>query len=902
MKRAINIFIPVLFAFAGCDTLPEAELERGGVTFDFQKLSDRRFRIPSVDDPRNIADDTPWRGGGECCNFHGVKSGDYAALRKKAVASIEWNSAAGVNSIVKKPEMEQTLGVEVARRTSAGFVKTVTLPDSRGGSYRINFRYKAVHKHQNASRANYVLIYFKKRDPKSGRWTTAKDIALTGGTYYGFPIGDTDGNWNIYSKEFALKAGCEALEIIIRIDGVGTLDFKDFTLVRGDGGEKVEELELSPHGELGGDFEISEGQVGTVGFYWAHDSKKPLKKGETVFALDLPRGFELLGTTFGDPETVRRIANPDGSSRTEFAMSAGYVLQWCGYNRMTALVRSTGTEGCEGKARLSVRSGGREAAKAVEFTLRTSRKISAVAPERYFNGIFPSGTSVYFGNSVADFALADFFGACGVRWLITNKATQEIVDAWRRAGIVHVTPELGASNGYYFGDDRNIPEEDKFRFSPTGEDWRLGHDKTFLANGYCPLAIIERRPYVVTNAFAKRIDDRFRFKGVDGGWSNWEPFMYETRGCVCGNCKRKFSEWLKTNPGGTLQEFRSKLHAEVVRTIDRHVRKLCGGGGVGMIPGVSWREGCSAWRGHYGNSEVKPVDYAGDMEWMNFWGPYVYWDAQAPYGKTERSPVWHFLLARDIRENTDRTYAPGKRPKLMAFPHALEGRSWVTQPEHLAMGFDSYFFNGWEASVGYFFPQGYDARYYRAFAEATTRAALCEKFVLDGKRNDESCSLEPVAEYEKPFTLDAKYAPLVKDASLLQHAVYDRGDSRMVAVLNFSDYADAFFTFKSGGMKGRFLLTDDNGVIYRRGRRRKTWDGEELAKGVMLYTGAARTRVFFIVPERSGLTPRAKSSIDAGEIPRIYASRRKELADRLAAGASADMKSEKIVRPRYRFD
>ena len=123
-----------------------------------------------------------------------------------------------------------------------------------------------------------------------------------------------------------------------------------------------------------------------------------------------------------------------------------------------------------------------------------------------------------------------------------------------------------------------------------------------------------------------------------------------------------------------------------------------------------------------------------------------------------------------------------------------------------------------------------------------------------------------------------------------------------IAIQNIPEGAIISMPLKSGGMKGRFLLTDDNGVIYRRGRWRKTWDGEELAKGVMLYTGAARTRVFFIVPERSGLTPRAKSSIDAGEIPRIYASRRKELADRLAAGASADMKSEKIVRPRYRFD
>ena len=900
--KAIYLFLPVAVLAAGCDDLPKAEFERGGVTFDFQRLSDERFRIPDPSDPRNIADGTAWRGGGECCNFHGVKLDDYAAMRKKAIDSISWNTAAGVNSIVKKPEMERVLGVETARRTSAGFVKTIKLPDSSGGGYRINFRYKAAHKYQNACRANYVLIYFKKRDPKTGGWVEAKNIALTGGTYYGFPFGDTDGNWNIYSKEFALNPGCEALEVTIRIDGMGTLDFRDFTLVRSDGAEKLEELELSPHGELGGDFEISEGQVGTVGFYWAHDSKKPLKKKETVFTLDLPRGFELLGTTFGDPKTLRRIANPDGSSRTEFAMSAGFVLQWCGYNRMTALVRSTGRVGCVGKARLSVKSGGKEAAKAVEFTLRTSRKISAVAPERYFNGIFPSGTSVYFGNGEADFALADFFGVCGVRWLVTNKATQEIVDAWRKAGIVHITPELGASNGYFFGNDKNIPEEDKFRFSPTTEDWRLGHDKTFLANGYCPLAIIEERPYVITNAFAKRIDERFRFKGVDGGWSNWEPFMYETRGCICDNCKRKFAEWKKSNPKGTLQEFRSKLHGEVVRTIDRHVRKLCDGGGVGMIPGVSWREGCSSWRRHYGNSEVKPADYAGDMEWMNFWGPYVYWDAQAPYGKTERSPVWHFLLAKDIRENTDSMYAQSSRPKLMAFPHALEGRSWVTQPEHLAMGFDSYFFNGWEAAVGYFFPQGYDARFYRAFAEATTRAALCEKFILDGKRNDESCIVEPTAEYEKRFTLDVKYAPVVKDVSLLQYAAYDHQGSRIVAVLNFSDYADAFFTLKSGGMKGRFLLVDDKGVIYRPGRWRKTWSGEELAKGVLLYTGAARTRVFFIVPEGSGLAPKAESSIEAGEVSRIYSSRRKELADRLAAGASANMKSEKIVRPKYRFD
>ncbi len=885
---------------AGCDSLPEAELEQGGVTFDFRRLSDERFRIPDPSDPGNVADASAWKGG-EYCNFHGVKLDDCAAARRKAVSATEWNSERGVNSIVKKPELESLLGEEVARRNSAGFVKTIRLPDSFGGSYRVNFRYKAAHKYLNANRSSYVLVYFKKRDPETGRWVSAKDLARSVGTYYAFILPDTDGNWSVYTKEFTLSAGCEALETIIRIDGVGTLEFKDFSLVRSYGAENPEKLELSPHGELGGDFEISQGQVGAVGFYWAHDPKKPLKKSETVFSLLLPEGFEFLGSSFGDPGTVRRIKNPDGSSLTEFEMAAGFVPQWCHYNRMTALVRSTGAAGCGGRAKLSVKTGGVETARAVEFELRTSEKISARAPERYFNGLFPSGTSVYFGNGEADFELARFFGECGARWIITNKATQEIVDAWRKAGIRHVTPELGASNGYFFGYDKNIPPEDRFRFSPTDEDWRIGHDKTFLANGYCPLAIIEERPYVVTNAFAGKIADRLKFRGVDGGWSNWEPFMYETRGCICDNCRRRFAEWKKTNPKGTLQEFRSKLHAEVVRTIDRFVRRS-GGDGVGMIPGVSWREGCSEWRTHYGNSETKPADYAGDLEWINFWGPYVYWDAQAPYGRTERSPVWHFLLARDIRENTDRLYAEGRRPKLMAFPHVLEGRSWVTQPEHMAMGFDSYFFNRWQAAIGYFFPQGYDARFFRAFAGATTRAAMCEKFVLDGTRNDASCRVEPVAEYEKPFTLDAKYAPLVKDASQLQRAVYDLGGSRIVAVLNFSDYADAFFVLKSAGMKGRFLLIDDQGVIYRRGRLRRTWDGAELAKGAMLYAGAARTRVFFIVPEGSETAPKAVSSITAGRIAELYRSRRERLAARLAAEASADAGSDKLVRPKYRFD
>ena len=903
MKKSIFCFSMLLIFFLGmgCDSLPEAHFESGGVTFDFKRLSDERFKLPDPDDKSNLLDNKLWRGG-EYCNFHGAKILDVNAERKKAMSAIVWESSRGVFTIKKTEQMEKLLGVDTAARTSAGFVNAVKLPNSSGGTYRISFRYRASHKYQKAKRASYVLFYFKKLDRSSGKWVEAKNVATTGGTYYAYILDDTDGNWNIFTKEFSLKAGCEALESIIRIDGVGELEFKDVSIVPADLSKVGEKLELSPHGELGGDFEVSEGQVGAIGFLWKHDPKRPFrKKSELRFTLTLPKGYEFLGSTFGNPKTVKDVSAPDGTRVVSFSLLDSYVLDWTEYNRMTVLVRSIGKCSETGRAKMSVMYEGRKVAEDIEFTLRCSSPISAVAPERYFNGVFPSGTSVYFGDNVADEELAKFFGACGVRWIVTNKGTQFSVDAWRKAGVKRITPELGVSNGYFFGHDKNIPQEDRFQFGPTSEDWRLGHDKSILPYGYCPLAIIEERPYVVTNAMVKKMADRLCIKGVDGGWSNWEPFMFETRGCICEKCKKGFEEWKKSNPDGTVQDYRSKQHAKVVETIDRNVRKMVGGG-VGMIPGVSWREGCSAWRRHYANSEVKPVDYAGKMEWMNFWGPYIYWDAQSPYGKTERAPVWNFLLAKDIRQHTDETYPKGQRPNLMAFPHGLEGRSWVTQPEHFAMAFDAYFFNRFQATIGYFFPQGYDARFWRKFADATTRAALCEKFVLDGERLDDKCSLTPVTEFESPVTIDTKYTPRIENASLLQYASYGLQGSRIVAALNFSDYADAFFTLRMDGLDGEYHLVDEKGVMYRPGKFRKTWKGNELSRGVLLYVGAARTRVFFVVKAGEDLPVQATSSITAARMKELYASIRSDLALRLRQGASDDAATEKIVRPKYRFD
>ena len=423
----------ILFLGAGCDSLPEARFESGGVTFDFKRLSDERFKLPDPEGKSNLLDNRRWRGG-EYCNFHGAKISDINAERKKAVSAIVWESSQGIFAIRKTEQMEKLLGADTAARTSAGFANTVKLPGSDGGTYRISFRYRASHKYQKAKRASYVLFYFKKQDKSSGKWVEAKDVATTGGTYYAYILDDTDGNWNIFTKEFSIKAGCEALESIIRIDGVGELEFKDASIVPADLSKVGEKLELSPHGELGGDFEVSEGQVGAIGFLWKHDPKRPFrKKSELRFTLSLPKGYEFLGSTFGNPRTVKDVLSSDGTRTVTFSLLDSYVLDWTEYNRMTVLVRSTGKRSETGRAKMSVAYEGRKAAGDIEFTLRCAAPISAVAPERYFNGVFPSGTSVYFGDGVADEELAKFFGVCGVRWIVTNNGTQFSVDAWRKA-------------------------------------------------------------------------------------------------------------------------------------------------------------------------------------------------------------------------------------------------------------------------------------------------------------------------------------------------------------------------------------------------------------------------------------------------------------------------------------
>ena len=877
MKTTALALLPLVAALSGCDNLPRATPDLGGLTFDFQKASDERFSIPKPGTPGEFVGTNEWKGG--VCTIHHGKVKPDDPVRKRVRDGVRWSHADGVYHIENTPALRKLAGevdgAPLAKNVSGEFKTFVTLPDSVGGDYRVSFRYQMRHA---LGEYGFYLVYFKQRDA-SGRWVPLKDPS-SGQTYTAYPVPNGWGSWQVFQRDVKLPAGCGAFDLILRIDGIGELMFKDAGFSRVKVDTRPVTLILSPQGAFGDSFALSHNQPGGIGFSIRKNTDEKILPRDCRYVLDLPAGVDFVGASFCDPATVKTEPAAGGGTTTTFApakVDFQFSRQFATWHRQLALVRTSLSEGPAGTARLRFTRDGKDLGAPLEVKLFVIGEISAVKPKRYINGISTAGRSTCFDDAAADGAFAEFMSACGVDWVVCCNHTDAMVDGWHKAGIRIVTPTTSVANGYYLDNNWSArPVGDRYVQTKVPNGCGTTWDN-YIDRSACPRSVIEERPFFLTNTVAKSM--AVPLKGADGMWANWEPFMFKGRGCDCTNCLAVLDKWQKKT-GGSRADFRSQQHGELVKVIDKHVIPMTGGDkSVGFIPGVSWRTMASTWRENKPLPEARPIDYAADFRWINPWGPYVCWKSDMPYLYQKRLPLNHFVTAKDIREQTDRDFPDAKRrPKLMSFPHGVQGLGWVTQPEHLEMALDSYFFNRWEASVVYFFPQGLDARYWRAFAAATTRAAKCERFVFDGKQADGSCALEPVAEYAAPSGFVTTYLPQYRDEPMLQHVAYDLDGARLVAAFNFWDKGEAFFTLRLKDLAaGDYVVTDEDGVLYRPGALRRTWSADDLRRGVMLMVGAARTKAFFVAPAASA--PAAQSAFTADDMDRLYRSRKAALAE-----------------------
>lgn len=802
----------------GCEKveLPDATAERGGVTFDFKAISERRF-AGVFDELRNLAKEN--------------RSGHLTATKR----------------------ME------------------FTLPTTNGGVYRVSCRYRLAH-------------------VKQGRAA----FGVSPGGYFSYVIPESANAWSVLSERAKVPCGKDKITLAFTLHGGGvTFDYKDLTILDETPTAPLETT-WTQSDNLDGTYAVAEGQPCEMEVYWRKTVKENLFCGDFRARLELPAGIAFVGAAFADTNTVKTAANPDGSTVTTFAVartSRSPLAAYVSYGGLSLVVKATRGPGEAGVGRLTFDYVGKavpkfsQALKPVSFFV-IPRIRAAATPVTYANGVMPSGPLEGLRDA-AEEEIASFMGECGVTWLV-GRAREKTYADWRKAGISRLTPGIWPCvDGFNVRGHKPVPESDRF----VALDPSTGKPTQVTQGSVCPVTVYEQSEYfrTVTVPFI-----RDYVKGADGAWANWEPGSYKGKGCFCDRCCRKFADYVRERyetvkadwpkcvmKGGRwfdrVEKFRSLEHAKVVHTIDGIVRAATGGEkSFGFIPAIAWIEMSSWWRPRNYAAEVQAIDYADKLGWMCPWGPYAAWETDFPYVYQKRKPLCQFLAAKDIRATVDADYPAGSRPKLMGLPQGRQCSHWMTQPESIGLALDSYFFNAWESTVVYFFPQGYDARYWERFADATARAAKYEGFVLKGRRVDDAVTATPCGAYAKNVKYPSAYLPKEKNVPMLQAVAWEKDGRRIVAVFNFWEKGEAFFDLKVRGLKGEVAVVDEKGVLRAADRSRPLWSAEALAsKGVRLMVPAARCCVFEFRPDGNWQEATAVQTDEA--LRRLYETRRESL-------------------------
>lgn len=650
-----------------------------------------------------------------------------------------------------------------------------------------------------------------------------------------------------------------------------------------------------------GVFQIGEGQCGYLWFEMQNAAKATYDAAKFECRLTLPDGIRLIG------ERARGVRTP--------------IHIFNGHDPIGYLVRAGCGKGLVGEATFACYYEGKQVSRIDRVKIVVVDRVEGVRPKRFMTGLHHGARIAEFPTDAGVAAFADMVAEAGAVWNILE-CSPRVRDIMHSRNL-KVTPYDNNYfvNGFMVGHYKGRPESDRYVPLPLKLQPPDSTSRWFLSKGSCPIAIYTESDFFRTNTVPLLKAD---CEGYDGFWANWEPYYYANRGCFCERCKKSFAEYahidlkelerddwyelVRTSKGKyriSWLEFRAREHGRVVRTIDKYVRKFTGPDSLGFVPGVCWIE-MSSWyppiQDAYASyaKQVRQVDFAGDLRWINPWGPYPSWSASKPYEYKKARSMQSFFAAKDVREQVAKDYPEGRRPKLMAFPLGNLG-TMTTQPEWVEMGIDSFFFHRWEAAVVYYMPKGcMDARYWKALADASTRAAKYEDIVFDGELADDRVAVRPAAAYPAPCDKVTDYLPeKTKGKSLLQTRAYAKDGVTVVAVFNFWEKGEAFFGLSVRGLPGPCRIVDEQGVVWTKDRTCSTWTAEELAAGVKLEVGAARTRVFEIRPAALPLSG-VKSVRTYGETGKRYRERRSELAAAVATedGTSGGVKTdEKVALP-----
>jgi hypothetical protein len=860
-----NRFIAAgLLAFLFSSGIMADEFESGGVTFNFQKISEQRFKNQPKSTAENLVGNPDFSKEKTDLPYgNWITIVPYAHIRDAATELQKQITASVVYKITDLPEGKKAAYIKNPMELEEGIVaawrQIVKMPDTAGGLCNINFRYKGAAFGKFATSC-YVIMEFKDNSGK----TPSKGAETGKLASISFPNPKQD--WQQFTADFEVPANTTWIDLKLRIDGTAEIYFADVQLRR-DAQDTPLSVCLAPMTFLDNTFCLSQNDPAVMTFAWRRNlPKDKIKLKQPVLSVELPEAVEVKAVRDGlkiissEAKTIDgkpyRLHKIDLSSARERPLQVEDYDKYLVHSLLVFTSAAPDTVLQDGFYWVSDNDKQLTGKESFHLKVIPSIRLSA-KPDIFMNGFYIGGRYMDFSGTENKELLGRFVGDTGAAWIVSKPDT-EMSAIYRRNGIKLITPELYyVANGYRIGEPKDKPEYAKFKL--------LGKsDRADVNSGTCPVAIYTESEYF-RNSVMPYLETNL--KGADGLWGNWEPYMYTGMGCFCDNCRDEFVKYSKL-PADEVKaawpkemtigkkyydictKFRSYQHALMMKVIAKAVDSVTTGK-AGFIPGVSWIDMTDSKKGRDYCKEHDPLDYAGSFKYIDPWGPYPCWPSQKPYSYTKGLNLETFVVARKVREFTNRNFSnPKERPRLQALPHGIQCDFWVTQPEAITMDTISFFLTRYDASTTYIFPRGYDNRYWAAQAEASRVIAEYEKHVFNGNHFDGFSSV-PASPYPAPVKKTSPECfPEMPPVDMLQTTGFKLDGKYLAAVGNFWEKGDVFFKLSAKGLDKDtlYVLSQPDKKRYFAGEKADCFTGAELEKGVLLHAGALRWAFFVIEP------------------------------------------------------
>ena len=905
-KKILSVSAGCILAFSVIRLCGE-EFEKGGVTFPLEKISADRFGN-STGNEQNLLKNSDltaplvrfaadgW-GPSVWIFFKENQEKFDKDARKLATAAIVDTEDGKALELNRPIELEKLMG-KVSDKFTIAFKQYVKLPDESGGTYRLTFESRNQIIGKNRYDQMVLLNFHDGSDPRPAMGKMTRNYIYS--KISDGPI------WHPYSHEFTVPPKTRDLAITLRGDGCGRIQVKNLKLIKQKSAIFPITIELAPVKLLDNVFALASGSPGILAFKLQSNLPKgALKPSVVTMNLELPEEISVVGTNIYFGKEIRSsavIAEGEKWKRWEFKLNDSIISLirnqqgFNGWNIPCVMISGTARYGSVWKnCRYYLTENGKKISNTDTFTLQMLSPFpNTSSPKQFYAGFNSVSDDIIFQQTSANRLFAEFAGRTGSN-LVTAGVKPDYGKMLRDNGIRLITMSpYDIANGYRIGimDMKKKPAYSKY----LDKDGKPVLNHTIPAT--CPVAVYNRTAYyndVVLPFLEKTL------AGRDGIQPNWEPYTFLAKGCFCDNCRAEFAKFLKLPeekvkeiwpaqllPGGTCREqairFRAYQHGRMIRTLQEDCLKF-GAAEVGFCPEVGTDQ-IIRYPNHFNEQwEFTPYEYAGNLKWLNVWGPYIWFIADQPYSYTKGAYLLTLEMARRVVSDYRKHFTdPLKRAKLMAMPHGSQGGLiWLGQPEGMAMDQISSFLAGYDASILYYFPRGYDHRFWKALAGSNALIAANEDMVMNGNRRN-GVSVVPQTPFPAPVkNIDPKFLPDVEKSELLQCLAFEKDDRILAAVGNFWEKGDVVFLLRVQGLDAerQYMVQEkafgrqfipENGTFYT---------GRMLAEGIMLHVGALRWSFF----EIASAAKNSARSVTASEMRSVM--ERCRIANQAAADEEA---------------